>query len=116
MITLELNVMGDAYQPFNIPKDSQRSVVKTVHYKVLFAFEEVTMLHPDGVKGVYSIKFSPEGGDDFTVVPEPDTVYTAQAAAERVRRIFGGFGAALYLSHRLFSDPPLPKNIGFKVD
>jgi hypothetical protein len=39
MITLELNVMGDAYQPFIIPKDSQRSVVKTVHYKVLFAFE-----------------------------------------------------------------------------
>jgi hypothetical protein len=116
MIILELNVMGDTYRPYQVAKDSQRSVEKTVHFKFLFAFEEVALLHPDGVKGIYSIKFLPEGDDEFTVTPEPTVLYSPEDATQRIIRIICSFNTNLYLRNCLFSDPPAANKIGFKVD
>jgi hypothetical protein len=113
MITLELDIMGNGYRPFMVPKDSARSVEKRVDWKFLFRFEEIALLHPDGLRGVYAIRFSPEGEDEFTVEPEPDTLYTPDEARNRMRKMVSSFGPALYLAHRLFSNQPAPDRIGF---
>jgi hypothetical protein len=114
MITIELDFMGQGYRPYMVPKDAARSVEKKVDHKAFFTYDPVTLLHPEGVRGTYSIKFFPEGGDEFEVVPEPDTLYSPDQAMGRLRKLICSFGLVLYLSHRLFSQQPELGKIGFQ--
>ena len=112
MIRVELKVR--CITTFEVPKDSERTVVTAVNCRFFFEYDALTLLHPDGVRGVYSIQFDPEGGESFTVIPEPGTLYTLRAAVQRIQGVFSSLGPQFFLKYQLYSESPDPHKIGFQ--
>jgi len=113
MVDLPLLKSGNGLDPYRLQKDRPDGPYTSVSWEAFFSFEPEALLHPDGLRGIYGIRFIPEGFNSFVVYPEPDRLYTIQEAYSRVVRVCPSFSTGLYLEYRLFATP-LNGRIGFK--